>query len=155
MSIEAWLNHALDKTAWRQLSIEEREDGAYRISGLYQRRARCLTLLPLPNGMWRWEEAGQIAVIAGPSSRHKKGNRHSLPVGQAPMNALVREFAIVPNSEVEAGDILYTLESMKMQVQVTAPTAGRVQKVLVQVGEKVKQGQDILTWEPHDERSKA
>jgi len=52
--------------------------------------------------------------------------------------------------EVRVGDVvsadqtLVILESMKMEIPVTAPRAGTVLQVLVQEGEAVAEGQDVV-----------
>lgn len=52
--------------------------------------------------------------------------------------------------EVRVGDVvsadqtLVILESMKMEIPVTAPRAGTVLQVLVQKGEAVAEGQDVV-----------
>jgi acetyl-CoA carboxylase biotin carboxyl carrier protein len=45
---------------------------------------------------------------------------------------------------VSADQTLVILESMKMEIPVTAPHAGTVLQVLVQEGEVVNEGQDVV-----------
>ena len=47
---------------------------------------------------------------------------------------------------IQPGDLLFVLEAMKMETEITAPIAGRVGEVKVNVGESVKSGQVVLTW---------
>jgi acetyl-CoA carboxylase biotin carboxyl carrier protein len=50
-----------------------------------------------------------------------------------------------PGAEVAEGDTLIVLESMKMEIPVTAPSAGIVKSVLVGKDDAVKEGQTLVT----------
>jgi len=49
--------------------------------------------------------------------------------------------------EVELGKTLVVLESMKMQMQLRSPRAGRVCKVNVQTGSQVEKGALLVQFE--------
>jgi acetyl-CoA carboxylase biotin carboxyl carrier protein len=49
--------------------------------------------------------------------------------------------------QVEEDDTLMILESMKMEIPVTAPTAGRISKILVKEGDVVQEGQVVAVLE--------
>ena len=49
--------------------------------------------------------------------------------------------------QVEVDDTLIILESMKMEIPVTAPRAGTVKEVRVKEGEVVKEGQVLVVLE--------
>jgi biotin carboxyl carrier protein len=51
-----------------------------------------------------------------------------------------------PGQVIQPGDLLFVLEAMKMETEITAPIAGKVGEVKVNVGESVKSGQVVLTW---------
>ena len=53
----------------------------------------------------------------------------------APMAGSVVEVRAVPGGVVEEGDVLFVVESMKMQFEITAPMSGRVAAVLVEQGQ--------------------
>ena len=50
-----------------------------------------------------------------------------------------------PGDSVEEDDILVILESMKMEIPVTAPRAGTVKEILVKETDVVKEGQVLAT----------
>ncbi|MFM0342151.1 biotin/lipoyl-binding carrier protein [Paraburkholderia fungorum] len=52
-----------------------------------------------------------------------------------------------PGAALEADDTIMILESMKMEIPVIAPEAGRVVKLLVAEGEPVREGQEIAVFE--------
>ena len=47
-------------------------------------------------------------------------------------------------ARVEEGDTLIVLESMKMEIPVTAPSAGTVKSILVGKDDAVKEGQTLV-----------
>lgn len=49
--------------------------------------------------------------------------------------------------QVEEDDILIILESMKMEIPITAPRAGTVREVRVKEGEVVREGQVLVILE--------
>ena len=49
--------------------------------------------------------------------------------------------------EVAEDDPLIILESMKMEIPVGAPVAGRVAEILVEEGEAVEEGQEVAVIE--------
>lgn len=60
------------------------------------------------------------------------------------MPATVREVRVAPGDRVPAGAELVLLESMKMEIPVTAPAAGLVVTVLAGVGALVGEGDALL-----------
>ena len=49
---------------------------------------------------------------------------------------------------VDEDDTLMILESMKMEIPITAPVAGTLTGILVKEGEVVQEGQTVATIEP-------
>ena len=64
-----------------------------------------------------------------------------------PMPGLVVAVAVSEGDEVQAGDVLLTLESMKMQSGVAAPIDGKVLKVEVKEGQTVNAGDVLIELE--------
>jgi len=58
--------------------------------------------------------------------------------------ATVWQIAVAEGDEVAEGDQLLILESMKMEIPVTAPAAGRVAKILVNEGDTVDEGDTLV-----------
>ena len=61
----------------------------------------------------------------------------------APMPGVVAALAVAQGQAVKAGDLLLTLEAMKMEAAVTAPKDSVVNAVFVKVGQSV-QAKDLL-----------
>ncbi len=64
---------------------------------------------------------------------------------KAPMPGLVIAVPVQENQDVEKGQVLAILESMKMQNELRSPRAGKVQRIKVKAGESVEQKQVLLT----------
>ena len=68
-------------------------------------------------------------------------------------NVPVIEVLVKPGDVVRADDPLVTLESDKASMEVPAPVAGKVARILVKVGDKVSQGSVIVLFEAAAEAS--
>ena len=71
-------------------------------------------------------------------------------VVRAPAPAVVVSIAVEPGQDVELGDPLVVVESMKMETAVTAPFRGRVRSVAVGNSTQVDTGAPLLELEPLD-----
>lgn len=63
---------------------------------------------------------------------------------QAPMPGLVVEIPVEAGQEVQEGDVLLVLESMKMQNELTAPRVGTVTRIMVAARDNVERKQTLL-----------
>lgn len=63
------------------------------------------------------------------------------------INARVFKIEVAVGDAVGAGDTLMILESMKMEIPVEAPRAGRVARILVSEEAEIVEGQDLLVLE--------
>lgn len=64
---------------------------------------------------------------------------------RSPMVGTVVEILVEPGARVAAEDEVLVIESMKMQIPITAPQEGGVQAIAVQVGQVVQEGDLLLT----------
>ena len=64
---------------------------------------------------------------------------------KAPMPGLIVTIPVQEHQDVEKGQVLLILESMKMQNELRSPRAGKVQRIRVKPGETVEQRQVLLT----------
>ena len=64
---------------------------------------------------------------------------------RSPMPGMVVSVPVKEGQQVEKGDVLVILESMKMQNELKAPRAGTVGRVRVKTGESVEQRQTLLS----------
>ncbi|MGJ7506450.1 biotin/lipoyl-binding carrier protein [Variovorax sp. GT1P44] len=58
----------------------------------------------------------------------------------------VWKILVKPGDTLQADDTLMVLESMKMEIPVIAPEAGRVVELLIAEGDPVREGQDVALF---------
>ena len=70
-------------------------------------------------------------------------NAHGM---SAPVPGKVIQVNIKPGSKVASGEVLFVLESMKMQFEVKASKEGTTSSVHVAAGDQVTSGQKLGEW---------
>jgi methylmalonyl-CoA carboxyltransferase small subunit len=66
---------------------------------------------------------------------------------RSPVTGMVIKVAVEPGQSVQPDDVVLVLESMKMEMQITAPQAAQVKSVLVTQGSPVKVNQLLVEFE--------
>jgi biotin carboxyl carrier protein len=64
---------------------------------------------------------------------------------KSPMPGMVVSIPVEEGQEIEKGDVLLILESMKMQNELKAPRAGTIGRIRIKLGESVEQRQTLLS----------
>lgn len=72
------------------------------------------------------------------------GNAGSI---KSPLPGSVAKIKVQEGQAVKAGDVLMTIEAMKMENEVMAPAAGKVKKIYVTEGKAVQQGEALIDLE--------
>jgi biotin carboxyl carrier protein len=62
----------------------------------------------------------------------------------APMPGTIMKVTVSPGAAVQAGDLLLTLEAMKMENEITSPSTGVVKQILVKEGQTVNAGDPLI-----------
>jgi biotin carboxyl carrier protein len=65
----------------------------------------------------------------------------------AELNATVSKIEVEKGARVESDATLLLLESMKVEIPVTAPRAGTIAEIHVAEGETIKEGQTLFVLE--------
>jgi len=73
----------------------------------------------------------------------------------APMHGRITRLAVAEGEAVEAGDLLFTLEAMKMEHSVRAPVAGRIAAILAAEGDQAEEEAEIMRLEPLEDEEAA
>jgi len=94
----------------------------------------------------RWHADGQFNYQQQEVEDHS--DEVTLPEGAIPVDSSVSgsvwQTQVAPGQQVKAGDVLLILESMKMEINITAPCAGVVSQVLKSNGARVQAGQTLV-----------
>ena len=64
---------------------------------------------------------------------------------KSPMAGTIFELIAAVGDEVEEGDELVILESMKMEIPVEAPVTGSVSEIHIAQGDQVQEGDTLVT----------
>jgi urea carboxylase len=106
----------------------------------------------------RWEATGQIGYAAELPEAHDEG-AEDLQSGcvavVSPVSGSVWKISSVPGQAVKAGDTLVLVESMKMELPVTAPMDGIVTQLRCAEGRAVLTAQILVVMRPSEERAVA
>jgi urea carboxylase len=102
----------------------------------------------------RWRVAGLDREIEAPEQQAPAEER-SVPPGcrviKSPAHASVWNIPVKPGDRVKPGQRLVVVESMKMEIAVSAPHAGTVIEVLCGQGSQVAAGQSLVFLQPEEE----
>jgi urea carboxylase len=96
----------------------------------------------------RWKRDGQFTFAAQEASEPDQRLEQmppNLSSVDSPTSGSIWQVRVEEGQQVQAGDTLLVMESMKMEVEVDAPKAGVVNKLLHQSGVAVEAGQ-TLVW---------
>ena len=98
----------------------------------------------------RWIDSGQ-AHFEVEEVAAELGDDAPLAAGQHGIESHIAgnlwQVQVEAGAQVQAGDVLVILESMKMEIPLTAPMAGTVREVRVQPGSPVRAGQRVVVLE--------
>jgi urea carboxylase len=97
----------------------------------------------------RWKAAGQDVVSVEAESAVTASEIELPPNGvlvSAHLPGSVWQVVAREGDRINAGDKIIILESMKMETAITAPSAGRVEKILVSTGKTVEAGQALAVF---------
>ncbi|TAA43695.1 urea carboxylase [Corallincola spongiicola] len=96
----------------------------------------------------RWEASGQINFESSQDLDVAEGSDDCMPDNCVPIDSHVAgsvwQMMVAEGDTVEAGQTLAILESMKMEIQVTAPIAGIVNSLRRKQGAQINAGQSLI-----------
>ena len=113
------------------------------------RGTRCAAVVS-PRGVWVAIE-GRTYVLerAHREAADLEGDRSADEV-RAPMTGRVAAVAVKPGAKAREGELLLTIEAMKMEFKLSAPEDGVVTEILCAEGDRVELGQLLVKLEPKE-----
>ena len=127
-----------------QLTYSLLVDGSSYEVNLYQENGSWEVLMRGRRYSVRVEDERERQLRAAAESSSLQKGRFCL---EAPMPGLVIEIPIQEGQQVERGDVLLILESMKMQNELTSPRQGKVSGIRVSVNDNVERHQTLVIVE--------
>lgn len=118
------------------LVIDGKQVRAHVVPGQGQQRSE--------RRVWMDGRVWTLAISNGKRRRGQNSTGGSDGILTAPMPGQVREIRVAQGDEVVAGASLLILEAMKMEIQVTAPVGGTVDRLDCAVGDIVERGQMLV-----------
>jgi urea carboxylase len=96
----------------------------------------------------RWKASGQINFSSDTADTNTEEEKLDLPNDMTAVESSVAgniwKTHVLEGSSVQEGDVVMTLESMKMEIDVYAPCSGVVYQIRRQEGQQVHAGQDLI-----------
>lgn len=121
-----------------QVDVDEVVSAAPTLAGSMKEKGKSMGAAPA--GAPAAAPKGRVANGPGPAPAG--GNGVKAPIPGAVLSIDVKE-----GDTVEAGQLLMTMEAMKMENQIKSTRAGKVVQLCVQPGDAVAQGQDLVIIE--------
>jgi biotin carboxyl carrier protein len=91
--------------------------------------------------------AKPVAKPSAPSSGGSAPVADEGKVCRSPFSGTVSKISAQAGQTILVNDVLLVLEAMKMETVITAPIAGKVAKINVNVGDAVQQGQVLVEFD--------
>lgn len=97
----------------------------------------------------RWAQAGldKVDAMDAPGESLSKTLEEGQEAIPAPLTGTLLRIEVSPGTMVKEGQLLFALESMKMEFQALAPRAGVLSEIHVSVGQTVNAGQMLAILE--------
>ncbi len=99
----------------------------------------------------RWVESGQINFESAQDLAKDSADEHQLPENCMAIESHVAgniwKMLVQPGDRIKAGQTVCILESMKMEIEITAPAGGTVYAISRNEGQQVNAGQSLLILE--------
>lgn len=108
---------------------------------------RPMTFYWAQDGSRKWISQGGCTYWLDPPAQrgsHPAGEVDGSTAVRSPMPAQVRAVQVSSGDPVERGQVLMLLEAMKMEIQIKAPAAGKVKRLLAAAGQTVDRDQTLV-----------
>jgi len=125
--------------------VEPLGDGVFRVT-TEDGRQRLAWATRVGSASWVFIDGATLVVDpAAPTSRKASGTDEAAL--SSPMPATVAAVHVSPGQAVSEGELLVTVEAMKMELAIRAPRTGTIRSVQCEVGELVQPGHPLVELE--------
>lgn len=135
------------ETHGRRLEADVTQDGFWLHVRSEERVTRCAVARGR-RGLWVSCEGRAFLLEAERPESGARGARPPADELRAPMTGRVVQVAVAQGARVAEGDLLVTIEAMKMEFKLVAPEAGVVAEVRCEAGARVELGDLLVVLEP-------
>jgi len=127
----------------RRVEAQVARDGPWIELAIGDRRVRAASAR---SARGTWVSVGGRVFLFEPVHRHAAAGGETDDSGEvrAPMTGRVVAVEARAGADVLEGDLLLTVEAMKMEFKVAAPASGRVEDVACAAGDRVELGQVLV-----------
>ena len=122
-----------------------RRRGGVAVSVDGRRSALCVHTAPLDSGVLELQLGERVHRFGWPLPDGSEAEAADGSLVLSPMPGRIVDVSCAVGEAVEAGQALLTLEAMKMEHALVAPRDGTVERLNVEAGEQVAQGDELLS----------
>ena len=147
-SLELRRPHATLTRGDRRFEAEVHADGSWiEIRGGGHTITRCAVAV---SARQVWIACAGVTYVLDRAQREASGSEGAASEDEirAPMTGRVVRVAAAAGEAVKEGDLLLTIETMKMEIKLTAPEAGTVAEIRCAEGDRVELGQLLARLTP-------
>jgi methylmalonyl-CoA carboxyltransferase small subunit len=88
----------------------------------------------------------RVPAASAPAPAAAGGPVNEEKVCRSPVSGIVVRITAQVGQSLQQGDILLVLEAMKMETNITAPSAGKIEAIRVNQGDSVQAGQVVVEF---------
>jgi biotin carboxyl carrier protein len=126
-----------------EVSVEEIEDKPLKIENIREVKES----VPVKKEPVETKVNHTPKTIERPQEKEAVTESRSTKIVTAPLPGKVLKVNVAPGSKIKKGDVLMTIEAMKMENEILASMNGTVNRVFVETGKNVETKEKLLEFE--------
>jgi biotin carboxyl carrier protein len=126
-----------------EVSVEEIEDKPLKIENIREVKES----VPVTKKPVETKVNHTPKTIERPQEKEAVTESRSTKIVTAPLPGKVLKVNVAPGSKIKKGDVLMTIEAMKMENEILASMNGTVNRVFVETGKNVETKEKLLEFE--------
>jgi biotin carboxyl carrier protein len=126
-----------------EVSVEEIEDKPLRIENIREVKES----VPVTKEPVETKINHTPKTLEKPQEKEAVTGSRSAKIVTAPLPGKILKVNVTPGSKIKKGDVLMTIEAMKMENEILASTNGTINRVFVETGKNVETKEKLLEFE--------